>query len=155
MLLQVISDALADAGIPGSRLEVEITESALVSDTGHVVATLHKLREMGISIAMDDFGTGYSSLSYLRLFPFDRMKIDESFVNELEGNTDCAAIVRAATGLAKCLGMQTTAEGVETEALFLKVGIEGCTEVQGYLFSPPVPAHAVLSIIADGCRKAA
>jgi EAL domain-containing protein (putative c-di-GMP-specific phosphodiesterase class I) len=103
---------------------------------------------MGVRIAMDDFGTGYSSLSYLRRFPFDKIKIDRSFVRDLE-RADCSAIVEAVAELAAKLGMATTAEGVETQGQLDMVRAKGCTEVQGYLFSPPRPAGHVPALILD------
>ena len=103
------------------------------------VGTLHRLRKMGISIVLDDFGTGYSSLSYLRMFPFDKIKIDRSFVHELAKNADCAAIVSAVAGLGRSLRIGTVAEGVETEDQLLLVRAAGCTHAQGYLFGRPCP----------------
>jgi EAL domain-containing protein (putative c-di-GMP-specific phosphodiesterase class I) len=105
------------------------------------------LHELGVRISMDDFGTGYSSLSYLRSFPFDTIKIDRTFVQELPERSDCAAIVRAVAGLGDSLGMLTTAEGVETEDQLARLQAEGCEEVQGYLFSRPVPAKALPGLI--------
>ncbi len=107
------------------------------------LSTLHKLRDLGVRISLDDFGTGYSSLSYLRAFPFDKIKIDQSFVRELALRPDSMAIVRAVTGLGASLGVATTAEGVETQEQLTHLRDEGCTEVQGYLFSPPVPARDI------------
>jgi len=146
-LLLAISGALEDAGIKGSRLIVEVTESVMIKDAEQAISTLHSIRKMGIAIAMDDFGTGYSSLGYLRRFPFDKIKIDKSFIDELGQREDSAAIVRAATGLAKALGMVSVAEGVETEAQMVRVGLEGCSEVQGYLISRPMPAREVFRFI--------
>jgi EAL domain-containing protein (putative c-di-GMP-specific phosphodiesterase class I) len=116
---------------------------------------LHQLRGIGVRISMDDFGTGYSSLSYLRSFPFDKIKIDRSFVKELEQRPDCVAIIRAVAGLGISLGIATTAEGVETREQLERVRAEGCTEVQGYLFSPPRPAAEIHDIIAADRAKAA
>src|SRR5690242_8990789 len=111
----------------------------MLQDTEATLATLHELRRLGVRIAMDDFATGYSSLSYLRRFPFDRIKIDQSFVRELGLRHDCGAIVRAVAGLSSELGMRTTAEGVETPEQYETLSAIGCNEVQGYLFSPAVP----------------
>ena len=119
----------------------------MIKDAEQAISALHSIRDMGIVVAMDDFGTGYSSLSYLRRFPFDKIKIDKSFVSELGECDESAAIVRAATGLAKALGMETVAEGVETEDQLARVGIEGCSEAQGYLFSRPMPAREVLRFL--------
>ena len=110
---------------------------------------------MGSAIAMDDFGTGYSSLSYLRRFPFDKIKIDQSFISELGQREDSVAIVRAATGLAKALGMEAVAEGVETEEQLARVAIEGCSEAQGYLFSRPMPAAEVFGFLGVEPQEAA
>jgi len=138
VVLDVVA-ALGASGLPAHRLEVEITEAVLLQDTESNIGILDELRDLGVSISMDDFGTGYSSLAYLQKFPFDKIKIDRSFVNEL-GRPESIAIIRAVTGLGSSLGMKTTAEGVETEQQLQTLKIEGCTEVQGYLFSRPVPA---------------
>ncbi len=142
--------ALSDTGLAANRLELEITELIFLQDSAATIEILHRLRECGIRIAMDDFGTGYSSLSYLRSFPFDKIKIDASFVHELASRTDSMAIVRAVTGLAKSLGILTTAEGVETAQQLALLRAEGCDEVQGYHFSPPRPAAQVESMLAAG-----
>ena len=147
-LVQSVVLALAASGLPASRLELEITEGVLLQDTEATLETLHQLRRLGVRISLDDFGTGYSSLNYLRNFPFDKIKIDRSFVNDLAQNTDCEAIVRAVTGLGSSLGMTTTAEGVETRYQFDRLRAEGCTEAQGYLFSPPRPACEVPALMA-------
>jgi len=139
--------ALAAARLDPKRLELEITETALLKDDEALLASLHHLRALGVRIAMDDFGTGYSSLKYLRSFPFDKIKIDRSFVNELGIRLDSAAIVRAVAELGRSLAMTTTAEGVETEAQLAHLKHEGCTEVQGYLFSRPRPARELASLI--------
>jgi diguanylate cyclase (GGDEF)-like protein/PAS domain S-box-containing protein len=140
-LVHVVASALSGSGLAPNRLELEITESVLLRDAAATLATLHQLRALGIRIAIDDFGTGYSCLSYLRSFPFDKIKIDREFVRELSERSDCTAIIRAIAGLGASLGMATTAEGVETEDQLRRVRAEGCTEVQGYLFSRPIPAH--------------
>jgi EAL domain-containing protein (putative c-di-GMP-specific phosphodiesterase class I) len=147
VLLESIFVAIEAAGIEGSRLIVEVTESLMLKDAEQAVSALHSIRDMGIAVAMDDFGTGYSSLSYLRRFPFDKIKIDKSFVSELGQCDESTAIVRAATSLAKALGMETVAEGVETEDQLTRVGTEGCSEAQGYLFSRPMPACEVLRFL--------
>jgi diguanylate cyclase (GGDEF)-like protein len=152
-LVPTIVSALAASGLAASRLELEITESVLLQDSDVTLATLHKLRGLGVRISMDDFGTGYSSLSYLRSFPFDKIKIDRSFVSELANRDDSMAIVRAVTGLGKSLGISTTAEGVETNEQLALLRLEGCTEVQGYLFSPPRPAEDVESMLSTGGRR--
>jgi predicted signal transduction protein with EAL and GGDEF domain len=136
-LVPVVVDALASSGLPARRLELEITESVLLQNTEATLATLHQLHQLGVKISMDDFGTGYSSLSYLRSFPFDKIKIDRSFVSGLVDGEDSRAIVQAIAGLAVNLGVMTTAEGVETQDQLQLIKLLGCTEMQGYLFSPP------------------
>jgi len=136
-LTDAISEALRDSGLPAERLKLEITESVLMEGNAENIGTLHRLRGLGISIVLDDFGTGYSSLSYLRMFPFDQIKIDRSFVSELSSNTDCAAIVSAVAGLGRSLHVATVAEGVETEEQLLLVRAAGCTHAQGFLFGRP------------------
>jgi diguanylate cyclase (GGDEF)-like protein len=143
-LVQMVFAALAASGLPAHRLELEITESVLLHDNDATIATLHQLRSLGVRIAMDDFGTGYSSLGYLRSFPFDKIKIDRCFVSDLSNdNTGSHAILRAVAHLGSSLGMATTAEGVETQEQVDKVRAEGCTEMQGYFFSPPRPIHEI------------
>ena len=142
-LVEHVTSALAEAGLAPSRLELEITESLLLADTEATLQTLHKLRALGVRISMDDFGTGYSSLSYLRSFPFDKIKIDRSFMQGLGEEQDSLAIVKAVIGLGQSLGMSTTAEGVETEEQLAAVRAQGCNEVQGFLFSPPLPASGI------------
>ena len=140
-LVSTVVRALAASGLAASRLELEITESVLLRDDEANLGTLHQLRRLGVRISLDDFGTGYSSLSYLRSFPFDKIKIDQSFVRELSSRSDCAAIVEAVATLGRTLGMATTAEGVETREQLDELRSKGCTEAQGYLFSRPRPAH--------------
>jgi diguanylate cyclase (GGDEF)-like protein len=149
-VVQSVINALAVSGLDPTRLELEITESVLLHDNEATIATLHQLRSFGIKISMDDFGTGYSSLSYLRSFPFDKIKIDRSFIKDISDKGDCAAIVKAVAGLGKGLGIATTAEGVETAEQLRHVRSEGCTEVQGYLFSAPQPAEALREYFARG-----
>jgi EAL domain-containing protein (putative c-di-GMP-specific phosphodiesterase class I) len=145
IVLDVVA-ALGAAGLPARRLEVEITEAVLLQDTESNIGVLDELRSLGVSISMDDFGTGYSSLAYLQKFPFDKIKIDRSFVHELD-RPESMAIVRAVTGLAGSFGMKTTAEGVENQQQLEKLKKEGCTEVQGYLFSKPVPAAQAAQLL--------
>jgi diguanylate cyclase (GGDEF)-like protein len=135
-----VAAALGASGLSSRRLELEITEAVLLEHTESNLGILDELRNLGVRIAMDDFGTGYSSLAYLQKFPFDKIKIDRSFVNDLPEREEALAIIRAVTSLGSSLGMETTAEGVETEEQLKKLKEEGCTEVQGYLFSKPVPA---------------
>jgi diguanylate cyclase (GGDEF)-like protein/PAS domain S-box-containing protein len=147
-LVQSIAAALSASGLSANRLELEITESVLLHDSQATLTALHKLRELGIRISMDDFGTGYSSLSYLRSFPFDKIKIDRSFVSELASRGDSMAIVRAVTSLGKSLGIATTAEGVETSEQLALLRAEGCSEVQGYLLNRPRPAAEVEKMLS-------
>ena len=138
-LLSVVMDALKHSGLPPRRLELEITETLLLEKSNQVLATLHALRSLGVRISMDDFGTGYSSLSYLRSFPFDKIKIDQSFVRDLGANRDAQAIVSSIINLGMGLGVTITAEGVETEAELACLRHEGCHEGQGFLFSRARP----------------
>jgi predicted signal transduction protein with EAL and GGDEF domain len=153
-LVSEVIAALDESGLAADRLELEITETVLLQDTDATVATLNKLRDIGVRISMDDFGTGYSSLGYLRKFPFDKIKIDQSFIRDLADNPDSIAIVRAVASLSSSLGMCTTAEGVETEEQLLRLRAEGCTEVQGYLISKPRCATDVAVLLGQK-RKAA
>jgi diguanylate cyclase (GGDEF)-like protein len=143
LLVPMITSALAWSGLPANRLELEITESVLLQDTETTLATLHQLRALGVHVSMDDFGTGYSSLSYLRRFPFDKIKIDQSFVRDIGNNKQALAIVQAVTNLGATLGMTTTAEGVETRDQLEQLRAHGCTEVQGYYFSKPKPIEEI------------
>ena len=136
-IVDIVAGALKSSGLPASRLELEITETTLLNKNEKTIALLYKLHALGLRIALDDFGTGYSSLSYLRSFPFDKMKIDQSFVREMVVRADCAAIVGSVVALANKLNITTTAEGVETLDQLKLVREMGCTEAQGYLFSKP------------------
>lgn len=151
----VIFQALAVSGLPPARLEVEITESVFLDGEETVVALLHRLRAMGVRVALDDFGTGYSSLSYLRSFPFDKIKIDKSFVDTVASDTSSAAIVSAIVDLATALHMETTAEGVEDSDQLARLRGQGCSSIQGYLFSRPIEAGMVAGMIANPMRSAA
>jgi diguanylate cyclase (GGDEF)-like protein len=151
-LLQVVFKALANSSLRAGRLELEITESVLLSDTENTLSVLHQLRELGVRIAMDDFGTGYSSLSYLRLFPFDKIKIDQSFVREMMESPQSWAIVRAIVGLAKEFGLATTAEGVETVEQLAQLRSLGCDEVQGFLVGAAAPRDEILSLAVNNKR---
>jgi len=146
-LFETVEGVLRETGLKPTRLELEITESLLLADNEPTLKTLHKLRAIGVRISMDDFGTGYSSLSYLRSFPFDKIKIDRSFMRDLKSKGDSLAIIKAVIGLGHSLGMSTTAEGIETEEQLTAVREQGCNEVQGFLFSPPVSAAAVTDIL--------
>ncbi|MGP9814091.1 putative bifunctional diguanylate cyclase/phosphodiesterase [Rhodopseudomonas sp. NSM] len=154
-LLATVMDALKQSGLPARRLELEITETLLLEKSSQVIATLHALRALGVRISMDDFGTGYSSLSYLRSFPFDKIKIDQSFVRGVGDNREAQAIVRAIISLGMGLGVTITAEGVETEAELNWLRAEGCHEAQGFLFSPARPNDEIRGLLdlqgaADG-----
>jgi EAL domain-containing protein (putative c-di-GMP-specific phosphodiesterase class I) len=164
-LVELVRETLARTGLPARRLELEITETVLLQDTETVMQMLHSLHEMGVKISMDDFGTGYSSLSYLRRFPFDKIKIDRSFISDLRGSAEnsenaeavpdglaaaaksAATIVRAIVGLGHSLGISTTAEGVETAQQFAQIRQKGCTEVQGYFISPARPAQELMALL--------
>jgi diguanylate cyclase (GGDEF)-like protein len=152
-LVATVVSALAASGLPARRLELEITETVLLEDSEATLATLHRLRELGVRIAMDDFGTGYSSLSYLQSFPFDRIKIDRSFVKNITVATGSLNIVRAVAAMAKGLGMAATAEGVETQEQLETVRTEGCTEMQGFLFSRPRPVGEIEQLFLNEERS--
>jgi diguanylate cyclase (GGDEF)-like protein/PAS domain S-box-containing protein len=143
-----IMAALAASNLPASRLELEITEAVLIRDDDTALAILHQLRAIGVRIALDDFGTGYSSLSYLHRFPFDKIKIDRCFVNDIAGPDGSASIVQAVVNLAAARRMTTTAEGVETEEQQRLLRTLGCSEMQGYFFSAAKPADKVLELFA-------
>ena len=151
----VIFQALARTGLAPERLEVEITESVFLEGEASVVALLHQLRTMGVRVALDDFGTGYSSLSYLRSFPFDKIKIDKSFVDTVAEDSSSAAIVRAIVDLATALHMETTAEGVEDSDQLARLRGQGCSSIQGYLFSRPVEGDMVAGLISNQLSIAA
>ena len=148
-LVETVFSALAASGLPADRLELEVTESVLLQNNEQTLATLHQLRALGVHIAMDDFGTGYSSLSYLRSFPFDKIKIDRCFVADIaDASEDSHAILRAVASLGISLGIATTAEGVETKEQVERVRQEGCTEMQGFYFSPPRPIDEIRELLA-------
>jgi len=152
-LVGLVARSLASSGLPGRRLEIEITESVLLRHEQAVLEALHRLRAMDVRVAMDDFGTGYSSLSQLHSFPFDKIKIDRSFVKDRDDAAGQAAVIRAITALGASLGMSTIAEGVETSEQLARIRAEGCTSVQGYLFSQPVPVDQVDRLIAEFARR--
>jgi predicted signal transduction protein with EAL and GGDEF domain len=146
-LTQTVMNALATSRLPPDRLELEITESALLQDNNVTLSTLHQLRKLGVKIAMDDFGTGYSSLSYLRSFPFDKIKIDKSFVKDVLVHPESLVIVRAVAGLGLSFGVPTTAEGVETREQFEQIREAGCTQCQGYMFGRAIPNAEVMRLL--------
>ncbi len=153
-LMQSVIAALAGSGLAADRLELEITESTLLADSEATLTTLHRLRAMGVHVAMDDFGTGYSSLSYLQSFPFDKIKIDRRFIIDVNTDNSSLAIIRAVTGLCASLGIVTTAEGVETREQFDRVKAEGCIEVQGFLTGRPTALKDALALMKRPGTKA-
>jgi diguanylate cyclase (GGDEF)-like protein len=148
-LHQAVLAALVASGLPPQRLELEVTESALLNDHVDCLGELRRVRDLGVRIALDDFGTGFSSLAHLRAFPFDKIKIDGSFVRDATSRPDCAAIVGVVADLGRRLGVTTVAEGVETEAHLALVTAEGCSEVQGYLLGRPAPRPRDVEVIED------
>jgi EAL domain-containing protein (putative c-di-GMP-specific phosphodiesterase class I) len=152
-LVPTVLSALVTSHLPAQRLVFEITEAVLMQNTESNLSTLHQLRELGAQIALDDFGTGYSSLSYLRSFPFDKIKVDRTFIKGLDDTRESGSIVRAITGLASSLDMATTAEGVETEQQLDQVRQLGCSEMQGYFFSPPVPLRDLMPLFEKGASR--
>jgi diguanylate cyclase (GGDEF)-like protein/PAS domain S-box-containing protein len=155
-LVETVIHALKESGLAAGRLELEITESVLLDNTDENIRTLRALKDLGICISLDDFGTGYSSLGYLRSFPFDRIKIDKSFIRDMGKSQEALSIIRAITGMSNSLSIKTTAEGVETHEQQLQLEAEGCSHVQGYLFGHPMaPTERLKEMpVADGpqCR---
>ena len=143
-----MASALAEAGLDPRRLELEITEAVLIADDDAALVTLNQLRKLGVHIALDDFGTGYSSLSYLHRFPFDKIKIDRSFISDIGEPEDSSPIVQAVVHMAAARHMATTAEGVETEAQREVLRKLGCSQMQGWLFSPAVPAAKLKQLLS-------
>jgi EAL domain-containing protein (putative c-di-GMP-specific phosphodiesterase class I) len=150
-----VAGALAASGLPARRLELEITEAVLIRDDDAALAILHQLRAIGVRIALDDFGTGYSSLSYLQRFPFDKIKIDRCFIGDIAESGGSASIVQAVVNIAAARNMTTTAEGVETEQQLDMLRTLGCTEMQGYLFSPAKPAAEIRRLLGSDRERAA
>ena len=150
-----VATALRDSGLAPDRLELEITEAVLIRDDNEALVILHQLRDLGVRIALDDFGTGYSSLSYLRRFPFDKIKIDRSFVSDIGDAGGSSMIVEAVVNMASACRMSTTAEGVETEMQREILRGLGCSEMQGYLFSPAVPASKLQQLLLAKASNAA
>jgi len=148
-LVQLVMDALSESGLSPRRLELEITESVLLHDNETTTRVLHQLKKLGVRISMDDFGTGYSSLNYLRRFPFDKVKIDRSFIEHIADDASSLAIVQAVISIAKSRDIATTAEGVETKDQLELLRALGCTEMQGYLFSKPKPANELAHILSQ------
>jgi diguanylate cyclase (GGDEF)-like protein len=154
-LVQVVINALAASGLPARRLELEITEAVLIRDDEVTLTVLHQLRKLGVRIGMDDFGTGYSSLSYLQRFPFDKIKIDRSFIKDISEKDGSRSIVQAVVSIAKSRNITTTAEGVETKQQMESLRRLGCTEMQGFLFSPAVPPAKLMQLFDASRPKAA
>ena len=155
-LVEQVLTALATSGMSSQRLELEITESVMLADGDGALEVLTRLHDLGVRVALDDFGTGYSSLSTLRKFPFDKIKIDRSFVSDLSAaNVDALAVVRSIAQLGVSLGMSTTAEGVETQEQLDQVRAEGCTEMQGYYLSRPKPAEEIAQLLSSSNCAAA
>lgn len=145
-LVSVVASAIRDGHISAQRLEVEVTEGVLLTESGSTLETLNRLRSMGVRVSMDDFGTGYSSLSYLRKFPFDRLKIDRSFVRGIPLDAESVAIARAIITMSTCLGLLVTMEGVETAEQYAFAVLEGCTSTQGYFHKSTIGPCPVCSI---------
>jgi EAL domain-containing protein (putative c-di-GMP-specific phosphodiesterase class I) len=150
----LVHSILLETGLAPHRLTLEVTESVLIDDFSRAVAILRRLKALGVRIAMDDFGTGYSSLSYLQAFPFDKIKIDQAFISNLDKSLQSAAIVRAIIGLGRALSLPITAEGVETAEQLAFLARESCDEVQGYLIGKPLPIEAYAAHTASAKRKA-
>jgi predicted signal transduction protein with EAL and GGDEF domain len=148
-LVESVISSLAASGLDPRRLELEITESVLLQDSAANLAVLHDLKSLGVRISMDDFGTGYSSLSYLRSFPFDKIKIDQTFVRDIIDDPNALAIIKAVTDLGASLGIVTTAEGVETVEQLEQLRRQGCQEIQGYLISRPVPPAELAMLLGS------
>jgi EAL domain-containing protein (putative c-di-GMP-specific phosphodiesterase class I) len=148
-----VAGALARSGLPARRLELEITEAVLIRDDEEALTTLLQLRELGVRISLDDFGTGYSSLSYLQRFPFDKIKIDRSFVSDVCKDGGSSPIVQAVVAMALARSMSTTAEGVETEAQRKMLCELGCTQMQGFLFSPAVPTRRLKELLGQAAPR--
>jgi diguanylate cyclase (GGDEF)-like protein/PAS domain S-box-containing protein len=147
-LIDKVKACLQSSGLPGAKLELEITEGVLIDDAGRATRILNELKTLGVKLALDDFGTGYSSLSYLRNFPFDVIKIDRSFINDLGTGPSARSIVQAIVALGKALGMSVTAEGVETDAQLAVLTADQCDEVQGFLLARPMAPEQVQGLIA-------
>ncbi|MCK4675284.1 MAG: EAL domain-containing protein, partial [Gammaproteobacteria bacterium] len=148
-LIAFIEKAIVQSGVSGESLELEITEGVLLSGHAHIDNALAALNDLDVSIAMDDFGTGYSSLSYLRSYPFDVLKIDRSFINDITVDTADRELVNAAIAMAHSLGLKVVAEGVETEEQLALLAVQGCEIAQGYLFSKPVSAEEITGMLVS------
>jgi predicted signal transduction protein with EAL and GGDEF domain len=148
-LVEVVTQALAQSGLPANRVEIEVTETIFLRNDEALLADLHQLHALGVRLALDDFGTGYSSLGYLRKLPFGKIKIDRSFISDLGHDVQSAAVVCAVANLASSLFIETTAEGVETEDQARLVATAGCTHGQGYLFGRPMPNASLIDMLSN------
>jgi EAL domain-containing protein (putative c-di-GMP-specific phosphodiesterase class I) len=151
-LVSAVGSALEGSGLAPDRLELEITESVLLEEPQESLVTLLRLKDLGVRIAIDDFGTGHSSLGHLRAFPFDKIKIDQSFVRDLDHDRDAEAIIKAVVALGNGLGIETCAEGVERAGQLARLTTDGCDEVQGYLFCRPMPVPEARAFIERAAR---
>jgi EAL domain-containing protein (putative c-di-GMP-specific phosphodiesterase class I) len=152
-LVATVETVLKETGLPANRLELEITESAWLADCDKVTTTLNRLRALGVRVALDDFGTGYASISYLLRFPFDKIKIDRSFIQGLDRMTEANAVVHALIGLGRSIGMRASAEGVETPAQIEHLRREGCEEVQGFYYGEAVLPKKIGTMLANSPRN--
>jgi EAL domain-containing protein (putative c-di-GMP-specific phosphodiesterase class I) len=152
-VFEVVTDTLKATGLEPQRLQLEITESAILRDEQAVVAALEDLRALGLSIALDDFGTGYSSLSYLRRLPVDTLKMDGSFIRSIAQNAEAAALTRSIVQMGKALGLRVVAEGVEREEQRALLAKWGCDEIQGFLVGAPLPAEQALAKLPRRARR--
>ena len=147
LLLEQVSACLEESQLPAELLELEVTESCIMADVDGAISTLRSLKELGVTLSVDDFGTGYSSLSYLKLFPLDKLKIDQSFVSDLTSSKNDAAIVRAIIALGHAIGLTVIAEGVETQAQFAQLPALQCDEMQGYLYARPTEPERLPALL--------
>ena len=148
-LVETVEAALAQSGLPAGHLELEITEGILLHDSEATLATLHRLRALGVRISMDDFGTGYSSLSYLHKFPFDKIKIDQAFVRAIADADGHYPVILAIISIARGLGLRLIAEGVETETQIAYLERNGCTTIQGYFYSPAISCAQFIRLLQE------
>ncbi len=149
----LVADALAESGLLAARLELEVTEGVLIEDAVHALAVLNELRALGVRVVLDDFGTGYSSLGYLHSFPFDKVKIDRSFINQIETDPNAWTIVDAIIAMSHKLNLEVTAEGIETQAQLSMLTGQGCDEMQGYLLGRPMPEHRIAGFVQENSES--
>jgi EAL domain-containing protein (putative c-di-GMP-specific phosphodiesterase class I) len=153
-IVELVRSALADSGVPPSRLMLEITEGVLIDNPDEMVRRIEDLHALGVRIALDDFGSGYSNLGYLQRFPLDKLKIDRSFVIALGNSANGGVIIQAIVALGRALGLSITVEGVETEQQRVLLRLAGCDEMQGYLFARPAPAKSIDKLLAQSKQAA-